>query len=263
MNFPTFNLMGIRVQAITASDLLCIIYEATQKQAKYVIANHNTHSLYVWFHDDKMRDFHARADFTHVDGMPLIALFTPFGIPLRREHRIGYADFLPLLAKEAVKHGWRIYHLGSKPGVGEKGVAILRDQYPGLQVRTHHGHFDVQRSENEAVLADIRAYQPDVLLVGMGMPRQEAWIYDNLRSISARTIFCSGGMMDLVAGEIPTCPRWLGQVGLEWCYRLCSEPSRLWRRYLVEPWFVLGQLSGAPLRLGRSLNAANLEESDR
>jgi exopolysaccharide biosynthesis WecB/TagA/CpsF family protein len=263
VNFPTFNLMGIRIQAITAPDLLSIISEATQKQAKYVIANHNTHSLYVWYHNDRMRGFHARADFTHVDGMPLIALFRPFGILLRREHRVGYADFLPLLAQEAVKRGWRIYHLGSKPGVGEKGATILREQYPGLQICTHHGHFDVQGSANEAVLADIRAYLPDVLLVGMGMPRQEIWINDNLRHISARTIFCSGGMMDLVAGEIPTCPRWLGQAGLEWCYRLCSEPSRLWRRYLVEPWFVFGQLASAPLKFGRSLNAADLEESDR
>jgi exopolysaccharide biosynthesis WecB/TagA/CpsF family protein len=263
VNFPAFNLMDIRVQAITAPDLLSIISEATQKQAKYVIANHNTHSLYLWHHDARMRDFHARADFTHVDSMPLIALLRPFGIPLRREHRTGYMDFLPLLAREAVRRGWRIYHLGSKPGIGEKGAAILREQYPGLQIRSHHGYFDIQGTENKVVLADIHAYSPDVLLVGMGMPRQEIWINDNLCHISARTIFCSGGMMDFVAQEIPTPPRWLGQVGLEWFYRLCSEPSRLGRRYLVEPWFVLGQLAGAPLKFGRSLNTANLEETEK
>jgi UDP-N-acetyl-D-mannosaminuronic acid transferase (WecB/TagA/CpsF family) len=76
----------------------------------------------------------------------------------------------------------------------------------------------------------------------MGMPRQEAWINENWKQILARTIFCSGCTMDYIAGIIPSCPRWLGNSGFEWLYRLGAEPGRLWKRYLVEPWFVLGHL---------------------
>jgi N-acetylglucosaminyldiphosphoundecaprenol N-acetyl-beta-D-mannosaminyltransferase len=257
LKFSTFNLSGIRVQAITAHDLLAIISEAVLNQAKYVVANHNMHSLYVWHHDSKMRDLHARADFTHVDGVALIPLFRLFGGRLKREHRITYLDFWPLLAKEAVKHGWRIYYLGAKPSVTEKGAARLREQDRGLQLRTYHGYFDIHGAENEAVLSDIRAYAPAVLMVGMGMPRQEAWINENLNHIAARTIFCSGCMMDYVAGKIPTCPRWLAGIGFEWLYRLLTEPARLWRRYLVEPWFVLGQLGSAYFKFGRSFGASS------
>jgi N-acetylglucosaminyldiphosphoundecaprenol N-acetyl-beta-D-mannosaminyltransferase len=264
--FPMFNLGGIRVQAITQREILAIISEAARSQEKYVVANHNMHSLYLWHRDSKMRGLYARADYTHIDGLPLIPLFRLFGFRLKREHRIAYIDFWPVLATEAIKQGWRIYYLGSEPGIAEKGADRLLERHPSLHLRTHHGYFDTHGAENEAVLADIRAYAPAVLLVGMGMPRQEAWVDENLDHISARTIFsCCGCTMEYFAGKIPTCPRWLGNIGFEWLYRLFAEPTRLWRRYLVEPWFVFGQLINAYVKFGRKLGASTsiIEHSDK
>lgn len=93
VNFSTFNLLGIRAQDITSRDLLAIISEAVTHQAKDVVANHNMHSLYLWHHDAKMRALYARADFTHVDGVALIALFRLFGGRLTREHRTPMSTF--------------------------------------------------------------------------------------------------------------------------------------------------------------------------
>jgi N-acetylglucosaminyldiphosphoundecaprenol N-acetyl-beta-D-mannosaminyltransferase len=120
----------------------------------------------------------------------------------------------------------------------------MRAKHPGLLIRTHHGHFNAERSsaENRRVLAEINDYDPDILMVGMGMPRQEIWVLENNAAISARAVYCCGALMDYVAGEIPTPPRWIGALGFEWLYRLFSEPARLWQRYLIEPWFVLGRL---------------------
>lgn len=108
-------------------------------------------------------------------------------------------------------------------------------------MRTRHGYFDAQESspDNQDVLKDIHSYGPQILLVGMGMPRQESWVMDNWDSLSGNAILCCGAALDYFSGEIPTPPRWMGQLGLEWLYRLGSEPKRLWHRYLVEPWFVL------------------------
>jgi N-acetylglucosaminyldiphosphoundecaprenol N-acetyl-beta-D-mannosaminyltransferase len=245
LQFPMWSLCGVRVQAITRQDLLSIISEAVTNRAKYVITNHNMHSLYVWRDNSKMRELHLKADFTHIDGLPLIPLFRLFGARITPKHRTAYMELLPVLATEAIKQGWRIYYLGSEPEVVEKGVARLREKYQGLHIRGHHGYFATQGAENEAVLADIRAYAPDVLMVGMGMPRQEEWINANLGQIEARTVFCAGCTMDYIAGKVPSCPRWLGDIGFEWFYRLLSEPARLWRRYLIEPWFVLGQFGSA------------------
>jgi exopolysaccharide biosynthesis WecB/TagA/CpsF family protein len=242
---PSFPILGIRVHAMTKSDLISSVNQAVRTQAQYIIGNHNLHSLYCWFHESKMREFHATANYTHIDGMSLILLGRMLGFPLHRRHRTGYVDFLPSLAEEAAKNNWRIFYLGSKPGIAEKGAQILREKYSGIQIRTHHGHFNLERSghANQELLAEIGAYAPHILLVGMGMPRQEIWILENKDQISANAVFCCGALLDYVAGEIPTPPRWIGALGLEWLCRLAAEPSRLWYRYLVEPWFIIGQIA--------------------
>jgi N-acetylglucosaminyldiphosphoundecaprenol N-acetyl-beta-D-mannosaminyltransferase len=122
-------------------------------------------------------------------------------------------------------------------------------------MRTHHGFFDTTPGsmESVAVLEAIRAFRPHILLVCMGMPRQEYWIQDNWERIHANAVLPMGAALDYWAGVIPTPPRWMGRMGLEWLCRLLSEPRRLWRRYLVEPWALLVPLAAALLRLMRRL----------
>jgi N-acetylglucosaminyldiphosphoundecaprenol N-acetyl-beta-D-mannosaminyltransferase len=91
---------------------------------------------------------------------------------------------------------------------------------------------------------DINAYRPHVLVVGMGMGRQERWIMDNLDRLEVNGIGTSGACIEYFAGAVPTPPRWLGPIGLEWLYRLCTNPRRFAWRYLVEPWLVLGFILG-------------------
>jgi N-acetylglucosaminyldiphosphoundecaprenol N-acetyl-beta-D-mannosaminyltransferase len=207
-----------------------------------------------------MREFYRLADYSHIDGMSLIMLGRVLGFPLKRDHRTGYMDFLPLLAKEAASRGWRIFYLGSRSGVAEKAARILRERYAGLQILTHHGHFNAERAgrQNQEVLAEINAYDPHVLMVGMGMPRQEIWVIENQKDIASRAVFCCGALMDYVAGELPTPPRWIGRLGFEWLYRLLSEPARLWQRYLVEPWSVMGQLARVYVSSHRLRNDARV-----
>jgi N-acetylglucosaminyldiphosphoundecaprenol N-acetyl-beta-D-mannosaminyltransferase len=245
METPSFDLLGIRIHAMSKRELVDCVSQAVNGRTRRIIGNHNLHSLYVWFHEPRIREFYSMTDYTHIDGMPLVLLGWLLGLPLKRKHRTSYVDLLPLLAEEAAKHGWRIFYLGSRPGVADKAARMLRNRYTGLQIRTRHGHFNAEQAgpENQAVLAEIKAYAPDVLMVGMGMPRQELWVLENQKEIAARAIFCCGALMDYVAGEIPTPPRWIGHIGLEWLYRLLSEPARLWQRYLVEPWSVMAQLT--------------------
>lgn len=238
---PSFDLLGLRLHAITKYDLVSIVATAIEAQSRCIMANHNLHSFYLWSRTPTMRDFYAAADYINVDGMSLILLGKLLGQPLSAKYRTNYIDLLPLLAEEAARRQWRVFYLGSHPAVADRAAQKLRAEYRGLQIAVHGGYFDMTQlgQENQRVLARIREYDPDVLMVGMGMPRQEIWIGENLGSIDARAIFCCGGLMDLVAGEIPTPPRWLGPLALEWLYRLISQPQRTWRRYLVEPWAVL------------------------
>ncbi|GAB6876184.1 WecB/TagA/CpsF family glycosyltransferase [Thermaerobacter litoralis] len=230
------TLLGVQVDLVSIHELNALIAAAVAKGSRVLIGHHNLHSVYLYHRDPKMRAFYERATAIHIDGMPLVYWGRLLGYPLEARHRVTYVDWVRPLMTEAAKRCWRVFHLGGKPGVADQAAQVLRKEFPGLQLETHHGYFDMYGEENERVLDLIGAYGPNVLLVGMGMPRQEHWVLDNWERIKANAVLTSGACFDYVAGAIPTPPRWIGPLGLEWFYRLISEPRRLWRRYLVEPW---------------------------
>jgi N-acetylglucosaminyldiphosphoundecaprenol N-acetyl-beta-D-mannosaminyltransferase len=258
------SFLGFRVDTFSDPDVVSLVLYAINANKRYIVGNHNFHSVYLCCREPQMLDFYSIADHVLIDGMSLVLLGRLFSLPLTRENRATSLDFMPLLIPEAIKHGWRIYYLGSKPGVAERGAALLRKEYPGLKIRTHHGYFDPDEAgiDNLSVLTDIESYQPHILLVGMGMPLQELWILKNRQKIGAAIIFPCGAHMDYIAGEIPTAPRWLAMFYLEWLYRLLREPRRLWRRYLVEPWFVFGHIIRLYLRDQSSLHKGRTRISE-
>jgi N-acetylglucosaminyldiphosphoundecaprenol N-acetyl-beta-D-mannosaminyltransferase len=237
----SISLLGFRVNALRDGEVVDLISRAICEGEHWTFAHHNSHSLYLWDREPQMREFYARADYVLIDGMSLILLGRITGLHLKREDRATSLDFMPLLLPRAAKEGWRIFYLGSRLGVAERAAEKLRATYPGVQMRTHHGYFNPSKTseENGEVLNQIKAYAPHILLVGMGMPRQEKWIFENRAEVTANIITPCGAHMDYIAGEIPTAPRWLALIYLEWLYRLIAEPKRLWRRYLVEPWFLI------------------------
>jgi N-acetylglucosaminyldiphosphoundecaprenol N-acetyl-beta-D-mannosaminyltransferase len=240
----SISLFGFRVDTFSDKDVVRLALHAINTHKRYILGHHNLHSLYLCHREPRMLDFYSLADHTLIDGMSLVLLGRIFSLPLSRQNRATSLDFMPLLIPEAVKHGWRIYYLGSKPGVAERGAARLRSEYPGLQIRTRDGYFASDKSgiENRNVLADIKSYAPHILFVGMGMPRQELWVLENREDIEAPVSFVCGAYIDYIAGEISQTPRWLAPFYLEWLYRLLAEPRRLSRRYLLEPWVVVSNI---------------------
>ncbi len=238
---PRYNFLDIAVDALSQPDLDSLVEEAIAQHTRLLVGNHNLHSLYLFHKSDIMRSFYAQADRVHADGMSIIWLARLLGLPLECAHRTGYIDWLPTLMANARKQHWRVFYLGSRPAVLETGLDILRAKWPGLQIEGRHGYFDKRPTsiDNLEVLTQIELYEPDLLLVGMGMPVQEEWVAQNLSQLPQCVVATCGGLLDYVAGAIPTPPRWLGQIGLEWAFRLASEPGRLSGRYMVEPWTIL------------------------
>jgi N-acetylglucosaminyldiphosphoundecaprenol N-acetyl-beta-D-mannosaminyltransferase len=238
----TISFLGISVQPKTLTALTALVVDTIEQQEKCVIANHNLHSLYLFHHEPKFRAFYRDAACTHIDGMPIVALARLYGHRVNREHRVTYVDWTGWLMEAAVREQWRVFYLGSAPGIAEAGASLLRERFPGLQIQTAHGYFDAdpQSQDNARVLSAIAQFAPHMLMVGMGMPRQEYWIHENFARLCANVILPSGAAMDYVAGAAYIPPRWSGRVGLEWVFRLAAEPKRLWRRYLLEPWSVVG-----------------------
>lgn len=238
---PPLEMLGVRFDLVNTPELLDAVEAAVRSGERTVIGGHNVHSVYLYHRHAGMRSFYARSRVTFLDGMPLVWMARALGFPARREHRHAPIDWMPLLLQRAAERGWRVFFLGSEPAVAEQAERALRARFPALQLQTHHGYFDATPGSagNEAVLARLQEFQPQLLAVCMGMPRQEQWIVDNLERLPRSVVFDLGALMDLFAGVLPVPPRWIGQVGMEWLYRLCSHPRRVWHRYLVEPWFLV------------------------
>jgi N-acetylglucosaminyldiphosphoundecaprenol N-acetyl-beta-D-mannosaminyltransferase len=237
---PSYRMLGLRLNALTEPELYEIMAEVVEADRRCIIAHHNLHSVYLYHHDAKMLAFYERAHYIYIDGVPLIYLGKLLGHPLRLEHRSTCAEYVYAFMSQAAQRDWRVFYLGSKLSIPELGAEILRKKAPGLQIATAHGYFSIDTEENQKVLEAINTFQPNILMVGMGMPRQEHWILDNLENTQANVLISVGGCMNYVAGATPTPPRWMGALLLQGFYRLLNEPRLLWRRYLLEPWFVLG-----------------------
>jgi N-acetylglucosaminyldiphosphoundecaprenol N-acetyl-beta-D-mannosaminyltransferase len=238
------SFFGLTLHPKSMAGLNELVERGISEGRKWIITNHNLHSVYLLHRRPRLREFYAGAHWTFIDGMPLIALGRLYGYPLER--------------------GWRVFYLGSRTDVVEKGAMMLRKQYPALKIEVSGGYFDMRpgSAENEALLQRVNRYQPDLLMVGMSMPRQEYWTHDNFERINAHVILSSNGAaMDYIAGAVKTPPRWAGRLGLEWLSRLINEPRRLFGRYLLEPWYILALLTLDYLRAGRNLNATVQRES--
>jgi len=134
---------------------------------------------------------------------------------------------------------YRIYLLGGAPGVAVKALEKARALNGKAEfVGCADGFFN-EKSE-EAVFAEINALQPDIILVAMGVPKQEMWIHEHRQDLPGCVAIGVGGLLDFVSERIPRAPVWMRKCNIEWCYRLYNEPSRLFKRYIIgNPLFII------------------------
>lgn len=235
----SIQVLGVTVNPLTMSELTALVNQTIECGDRHIFANHNLHSVYLFHHDPVMREFYRLAYCTYVEGMSLLICARLSGRWLPRKNRVANLDWIGPLMQLACERGWKVYFLGAELGVGEKAAANLRARFPGLLVKAEHGFFDRDSAENDGVLDRIRAEKPNLLFVGLGMPLQEGWIVKNWDRLEGNAIFNAGNLVRFMADVVPTPPRWMGQLGIEWAYRLVTEPRKLWRRYLVEPFVLL------------------------
>ena len=154
----------------------------------------------------------------------------------RVEENVNGTDMFPLLAQKP----YRIYLLGGAPGVAAAALEKARTMGGKAEfVGCSDGFF--REKSAEQVLAELSDLKPDLVLVAMGVPKQEMWIRENLERFPGSTAMGVGGLFDFVSGRIPRAPMWMRKLNLEWCFRLYCEPVRLFKRYII----------GNPLFIGR------------
>ncbi len=242
------SLLGAEVDSITPADVMTFLAERIAAGTRGIVANHNLHSLYLYRKSAEMRAFYAKADLIEIDSVPMIAWGKLLGHKLSRANRCTYLDFREDFWALAQTNGWRVAHVGGAPETNEPSRQAILKRYPQVHLDVFTGYFDMNGPENDTLIEALHACRPNVLLVGMGMPRQETWILRNLERLPACVILPVGAAFDYEAGVMYTAPRWTGQLGLEWLVRFFHEPQRLFERYFIEPWFLLPPAIGDLLR---------------
>ena len=172
--------------------------------------------------DREFADILERADLLVPDGVGILWAAKKMGSPL--PERVTGVDLTRYLLSK--RPGPRMFLLGGKPGVAERVKARLAAEMPWVRVcGTHHGYFS--SAEEAAVVDAVRASRADVVLVGMGSPRQEKFLWRNRAKLGAKIGIGVGGVLDVLAGDKQLAPEKLRSSGLEWLYRLVKEPGRM------------------------------------
>lgn len=235
---------GFRLHPMTAAQVVAEVEGAVATSRRLVMANLNLHGMAKTYESAAMARLLAQPDcLTMIDGMPVLVLANLIaGARLTRDKRTTSLDFYDEMFRRGAARGWRFAYVGGTAGVLQAGLAVLRGRFPGLMIDGRDGYFDLADmapgSKQAGILDWLTGWSPDVVIVGMGMPRQEQWIERVQHLIDARVFLPTGAYLDYQVGVQHPPPRWLGRWGLEWAYRLARSPMRLGHRYLVEP-FVL------------------------
>ncbi|MBI4419152.1 MAG: WecB/TagA/CpsF family glycosyltransferase [Ignavibacteriales bacterium] len=238
----TVSVLGVSVGVLTRHRATALLRECVDRGVRGWITYVNIHALNLAFENPWFQLFLNNSLFAYCDGQGV-----RMGAAMGGKHlpeRIVMSDWVYDVCELAVLRGLHVYLLGSSEFVINKAAANLKEWYPDLQIAgTHHGHlFDL---DSESVAQAIGKLNVDLLIVGMGMPRQEQWILRHYDRLNARIILPAGSCFDYVAGVKKRCPAWMGVLGFEWLYRLAQEPRRLWRRYLLgNPRFLWRVLTG-------------------
>ena len=213
------------------------------KRGRYVCVT-DVYNIMLAQQSPKHMDALRGADVVTPDGMPLVWVSWLRGV--RETRRVSGPDLLPLICARSEETGWRHYFFGGADGVADKLVAKLMADYPRLQVAgTECPPFrPPTEEEREATIARIKQSKADVVWVGLGCPKQEAWMHENVGRLDEVVLIGVGAAFDFHSGRVARAPLWMQKSGLEWLHRLLSEPRRLWRRYLIRaPLFVVRSLA--------------------
>jgi N-acetylglucosaminyldiphosphoundecaprenol N-acetyl-beta-D-mannosaminyltransferase len=213
--------------------LLGKVDEAIGGGGRLLIAHANLHGLNLAYEQPWLRDFYNRADLVYCDGMGVKLGARMVGSEIKERYTL--ADWIWELAGLAAEKSFRLFLLGNPPGVAEKAAQNLTRRYPTLQIAgVQHGYFEKSAlsSENEGVVAEINRHQPDILLVGFGMPVQERWLDQNWPQLEVHVAITCGALFEYLSGDLKRGPRWMTGNYLEWLARLLISPRRYLGRYM-------------------------------
>jgi N-acetylglucosaminyldiphosphoundecaprenol N-acetyl-beta-D-mannosaminyltransferase len=218
------------------------------------IVSANVHYAMLTAERPELRPINDRAALVLADGAPLVWASKRGPIPL--PERVAGSDLVYNLCEQAARLGRSVYFLGGAEGVAEKASGKLKTLYPALKIAgtACPSPGSLVGEGCKQVIADVKAARPDLLLVALSQPFGEIWMAEHFEEMGAPVTAQIGATFDFVAGRVSRAPLWIQKIGLEWAYRITTDPARLFPRYTRNALFLLSQF--AP-RTGRRSQVEN------
>lgn len=238
------SVLGVRVDSVSMDRLL-------SEYEQGLLVFHNLDTIRKASADPEFGAVCRDADLAVIDGQVLRLLVS--ALWWRRAEKVSGSDFLPELCRAGqATQDVRVFLLGAGPGVADRARESLNARAGrDVVVGAHSPSFNLLQDEEESrrIVEMVRRSGANTLAVGLGAPKQEVWLARwRERMPEVQRFIAVGATLDFEAGRVRRSPPWMSRLGLEWLFRLCQEPRRLWRRYLVEGPRVIGAIASCRAR---------------
>lgn len=220
----SIKILGVKINNVTMDEAAEKVWEFCEEDGNHAIFTPNPEFVYRAYHDSGFRDKLNSADLVIPDGIGLIYAAKIIGTPLKS--RVPGFELCCRIIKEAPAHCAKIFILGGKPGIAELAKKNIERDCKGINiVGVNDGYF----KNDDEIIDKINAAEPDFLLVCTGCPKQEEWIYKYKDRLKVKVSIGAGGTVDVLSKTVKRAPKIFCRLGLEWFYRLITQPSRIGR----------------------------------
>ena len=234
MVFPKVDILGVKVASLTMGEAVSQAERYIEERAGAIIATANAEMLLRAVKDDELRRILNAAALVVPDGAGTVWAAHHLGYAM--PERVAGFDLVQELLRRAPARRQKVFFFGAAPGIAEAAKKKAEKLYPGLLVvGTRDGYFTPE--EEPSIVAAIREAAPDLLLVALGVPRQEKWLAKYQEAMGASLSIGVGGTFDVMAGTVRRAPYWMQRAKLEWLYRGLAQPKRI-GRLMALPQFV-------------------------
>lgn len=227
--------MNTDIDNLTMAETLNEIDKLIQKKNCSYVVTPNVDHIVRLEKDEELQKVYKNASLILTDGKPLIWISKWYKTPIKE--KISGSDLFLRVCQLAANKNYTMYLLGAAEGVADTAARNLMKKYPGLNiVGTYSPPFGFEKNEQEMnkIKTQIQDVHPDILIVGLGCPKQEKFMYYHCKELGVPISFGLGASIDFEAGNIKRAPKWMSNHGLEWLYRFSKEPKRLFKRYFVD-----------------------------
>lgn len=232
--FERIPFMGIFIDNMDADEIVQHVFDCVKCKKPVQIVGVNVDQIVTINKNEQSKRIFRDAEIVFIDGKPIKWMCSLLGRPAKE--RITGPDLMEYICEKGAALSLRVFLLGAASGVAKKCGEVLAEKFPGIVISGSYSPpfgFQNDFEEMKKINSMLKNSNSDLLFVGMGSPKQDIFIYENMADYGIPVSFSMGAALDFIAGNVKRAPRWMVNSGLEWLHRISQNPKRLWKRYLI------------------------------